>query len=182
MNLEQQNKILSFWFSDYASSKWFVKDDEFDKYIRDNFLLLYEDLAQSFNINDVSTPSLALSYIIIFDQFSRNMFRDSKRAFSTDNIAIEIAKHAIKCKYDLSLINIQRKFLYMPFMHSESAEDQDMSVVLYSKLNNKLSLDYAIQHKKIIEKFNRFPHRNNILKRVSTLEELEFLKMPGSSF
>jgi uncharacterized protein (DUF924 family) len=182
MNIEQQNNIIDFWFSDYANDKWFAKNEEFDTYIRDNFFSLYGTEVDNFHINKVTSPEAALSYILIFDQFPRNMFRGSKQAFATDNIALAIAKNTVRLKYDLNCTIIQRKFLYMPFMHSEDLADQGVSVELFSRLDDKLSLDFAIRHKRIIERFNRFPHRNHILERTSTEEEIEFLKHPESSF
>jgi uncharacterized protein (DUF924 family) len=110
------------------------------------------------------------------------MFRDTPKAFLGDKLALAWAKEAIKKQFDLKLNQDERMFLYMPLMHSELLLDQEFSVELYSKINNINILNYAIAHHDIISKFGRFPHRNKILGRVSTLEEIVFLSTPNSSF
>ena len=117
-----------------------------------------------------------LAEIILLDQFPRNMFRGQEQAFASDNKALSLAIEAIAKGYDKKLDNIQCRFLYMPFMHSENLKQQETSVELFKSLGDLLSLNYAIEHKKVIEKFGRFPGRNNALKRESTKKEISYLK------
>ncbi len=177
------SKILNFWFSDEVKPKWFAKDESFDQKIIKEFLPIYKEL-EAISVSDlVKNKNIEeiLALVILFDQFPRNMFRNDKQSFATDKKAIDLAKFAISKSYDQNLSEERLKFLYMPFMHSEKLEEQEYSIKLFSKLD-KFTLDYAIQHRDIIKKFNRFPHRNAIMGRKSTKEELEFLQQPNSSF
>ena len=124
----------------------------------------------------------ALAEIIILDQFSRNIYRDSPRAFAYDTLALVLAQEAIRRKFDDELKVKQRAFLYMPFVHSESAELHEIALFLFDKPGLEDNFNYEIRHKEIIDRFGRYPHRNEILGRKSTAEELEFLAQPGSSF
>ena len=186
-------EILDFWFGKSNSpefgksqKKWFEKNVDFDSEVRSRFLSQYE-LAVSGQLDswqDSAQECLAL--IIILDQFSRNMFRGTSQAFATDSKALIAADRAVKNKFDRSLLAVQRWFLYLPFEHSENIEHQQKSVELFSQLGgdseNEMVIDYARRHLEIIERFGRFPHRNQILGRETTPEEAEFLKQPGSGF
>ena len=174
-------QIIDFWFANKA--KWFAKDPNFDLEIKEKFLAVF-DLGISGHLKHWElNPSSMLALIIVLDQFSRNMFRDSAKAFSADELACSLAKKAVQLGFDQLLDNDeQRKFLYMPFMHSESVADQALSVALFSKMNDNETLKYAKAHQDIIDRFGRFPHRNQLLGRVSSTQELEFLKLPGTSF
>ena len=188
-NLSSIKSILTFWFGDKTSpdygkpkSFWFMSTPEIDRSIQDTFGSLYE-LAVKGELDDwLKTPEGSLSLVIILDQLSRNMFRGLPQSFAGDSKALEVAKAAIEKRYDQLLPKFQCVFLYMPFMHSEKLKDQYKSVELFEALGIAVNLDYAIKHKEIIVRFGRFPHRNVILGRASTPEELEFLKEPGSSF
>lgn len=171
--------ILEFWFADRVQKKWFEKDPAFDEEVRRTFLSTYEDGEKP---EWQTTPASSLAHIILFDQFPRNMFRDTPQAFVTDSLARKLASAAISKKFDRELIPQRRHFLYMPFMHSESKEDQAYSLELFTSLGNKNVIRFAEQHKNIIDRFGRFPHRNKILGRESTPEEKQFLTQPGSSF
>ena len=127
-------------------------------------------------------PQGCLALIILLDQFSRNMFRGSAQAFAADEKALAHARTAVERGLDQQLPPFQRTFVYLPFEHSESLADQDRSVALFEALGDENTYDYAVRHRDIIVRFGRFPHRNVILGRESTPEELEFLKEPGSSF
>jgi uncharacterized protein (DUF924 family) len=127
-------------------------------------------------------PLGRLAEIIVLDQFSRNMFRDTARAFATDAMSLTLSQEAIAQGDDQALSAVQRSFLYMPFMHSESLEIHEIAVELYRNNGIKANLDFEFKHKEIIERFGRYPHRNRILGRQSTPEEIEFLAGPGSSF
>lgn len=183
------NRILEFWFgksgdADYGKPKsyWFNSTPEIDKQIRHDFGDLYDQAAQGQLQSWQDTPEGCLSLIILFDQFSRNLFRGTPQVFATDSRALSIAKEAILKGFDQKLPLFQRSFLYMPFMHSESLSDQLKSVELFTSSGAEAGIDYAVRHKDIIQRFGRFPHRNAILNRESTPDEIEFLKQPGSSF
>lgn len=176
------SEVLSFWFSEAVRPKHFIKDVTFDKEITDKFLKIYEH-ANSNNLNEWNqTAEGCLALIILLDQFPRNMFRNDSKSFDSDKIAREISKQAIDNKFDIELTKEQCAFLYLPFMHSEDLNEQELSVKLYEELGVESNLNFAIAHRDIIAKFNRFPHRNEILKRESTQEEIEFLKQPNSGF
>ncbi|WP_374828911.1 DUF924 family protein [Paenochrobactrum pullorum] len=168
--------VLDFWFSENVEKHWFVRSDDLDEEIKQHFSALYEQ-AHSGTL-DVWGDELhsALALTIILDQFPRNMFRGSGRAFESDAKARQIAKAAIEKGFDQQVSEKQRAFFYLPLMHSEDLNDQKKSVELYEALGNANSLDYAHQHLDIIAQFGRFPHRNVALKRENTPEETEFLK------
>ena len=126
-------------------------------------------------------PKGRLAEIIVLDQFSRNIYRGLPESFIADPQALTLAQEAVVGDHD-ELDHLEKAFLYMPFMHSESLLIQDQSVRLFENLGNQNNLDYAIKHREVIQRFGRFPHRNSILGRPSSVEETEFLKQPGSSF
>jgi uncharacterized protein (DUF924 family) len=177
-------EVLKFWFgegSEYgtAHKRWFVKDAAFDAEVRKRFADLHEEL--SHNQEWLDEQRHCLARIIVLDQFPRNMYRGSARAFSSDARALEAGKHMVAQGWDRSLLTVEKQFVYLPFEHSESLADQERACELMRPLGEDL-YDWALRHKAIIERFGRFPHRNAILGRVSTPEEIEFLKQPGSSF
>jgi len=171
-------EVLRFWFGQDAK-RWFEKNAAFDAEIRTRFLPLYEELSR--NEDWLSQPRDCLARIVVLDQFPRNMFRGSPRAFATDPLALAAAKHAVAKGYDRGMLDVERQFVYLPFEHSESLADQERACELMRPLGDDL-YDWAVRHKRIIERFGRFPHRNEILGRQSTPEEIEFLKQPGSGF
>lgn len=172
--------IIDFWFLEGNQDKWFSKDPIFDEEIAQKFLPIYE-MAENGLLDDWKESVIGtLALIILQDQFPRNMFRNSARSFASDPKALSLAKFAIAAKMDEGLSNDYKQFLYMPLMHSENLEDQILCCKLFAydpKIEN-----YAKMHMAIIEKFGRFPHRNKILARESTDEELRFLTMPNSGF
>ena len=177
-------QVLAFWFgsgADYGipQKRWFEKDPAFDAEVRRLFLDSYEQLAQSRAWLD--TPRDCLARVIVLDQFPRNMFRGTPRAFATDGLALAAARHAIESGYDRDWLRVEKIFAYLPFEHSESLADQERACELMRPLGDE-QYDYAVRHKAVIERFGRFPHRNAILGRQSTPEEIEFLEQPGSSF
>lgn len=202
-NIEKQSRILDFWFGDLKdgevppqelSRMWWAKNRDIDEYIRKNF---ENDLLSAVKgeLGDwESTPRGTLALIILLDQFSRNMYRDTPRAFSQDTQALSTAEKGIEKGFDKGLHPVMRVFFYMPFMHSESKDMQNRSMALFGALEKDFTsprelaemlsdnMEYAERHRAIIEHFGRFPHRNRILGRESTTEEIEFLKQPGSSF
>lgn len=180
MNTEKTpEEILKYWFSEEITRLWFAKDQGLDEEIWEKFFETYKVMEE---IDWEETAENALAKVILFDQFPRNMFRDTPKAFETDELARKIAREAIEKGWDQELSENRRTFFYMPFMHSEDKEDQAYCVELFTKHGKKGGLDYAIMHQKIIDRFGRFPHRNKILGRESTEREKEFLLGPDSSF
>jgi uncharacterized protein (DUF924 family) len=172
--------VLAFWRA-AGPDKWFTKDDAFDAEVRDKFLATYDAAAAGKLDHWEATPEGALALVIVLDQFPRNMFRGTARAFAADPLALAAAKHAVARGYDRDLLDVEKQFVYLPFEHSESLADQERACELMKPLGDEL-LDWAVRHRRIIERFGRFPHRNSILGRESTPEEIEFLKQPGSGF
>lgn len=170
--------VVAFWFG-AGPNKWFTKDASFDTEIREKFLPTYEAAAQGRLASWEATPEGALALVILLDQFPRNMFRGSRRAFDTDPLALAIAARAIARGVDKQLSAPKRKFFYMPFMHSEALADQERCVELSRELGDENTLKFALLHADIIRRFGRFPHRNQILGRKTTPEEQAFLDGGG---
>lgn len=163
--------VIAFWFAD--PEKQFARDDAFDREIRDRFGALHADVIAGKHDDWRETPHGALAYVIVLDQFSRNLFRDDARAFANDAHSREVAGAAITAGHDRALIDEQRAFLYMPFMHGESLADQDRSIALFADLPKNRA--FAEQHRNEIVRFGRFPRRNEALGRESTPDEIAFL-------
>jgi len=185
--------ILQFWFghpdeSNYGKSRsfWFVKKPEVDEELKTRFFKDYQQAAAGHLDNWLNSPATCLALILLLDQFPRNIFRGTPAAFATDSKALATAQYAITQGYDHQFLPVQRWFFYLPFEHSENLAHQHQSVKLFQQLTDDpesaSAITYALQHLQIIERFGRFPHRNRILGRISTPEEAEFLKQPGSSF
>lgn len=175
------DEVLKFWFQELGESRWFGKSDAIDGQIRDRFLSLHEQLVASEG-EDITTPRPLLAAVIVLDQFSRNMFRGTPRAFATDPVARRLARAAIDRGFDLGMTRAERMFLYLPFEHSEDRGDQALAVDLIRRLGHAEWTRYAEAHQAIIDRFGRFPHRNAILGRASTAEEIAALKEPMGSF
>lgn len=177
------NQVLSFWFgtpksAEYGKPKpvWFTSTPEIDQNLRIQFEKTYEQ-AKAGEFDDLkNTPEGALVLILIFDQFPRNMYRFTAKAFDTDIKAREISKFSISLGFDQQLPPFMRTFIYMPLEHSENIEDQNQSVALFEKLGDANNLKYAIDHQNVIKQFRRFPSRNQSLGRISTDAEIDFLK------
>ena len=174
-------EVLDFWFRKIGARHWFSKSAEVDEEIRARFLALHGRIVAG-ELAGFESPRAALAAVIVLDQFSRNMFRDTPRAFAADPLARRLAREAIARGHDAGLSGEERVFLYMPFEHSEDREDQALSCELIGSLGNDYWTRYAQAHKAIIDRFGRFPHRNAVLGRESTPEELELLKDPMGSF
>lgn len=175
-------EVINFWFEEIEANQRFKKDLDFDKLIKERFGETHARATQGLLYTWREHPLDALAEIIVLDQFSRNMFRDSAEAFAYDTLALVLAQEAIRRKFDAQLEPTQKAFLYMPFMHSESAEIHEIALFLFDHPGLEDNFNYELKHKEIIDRFDRYPHRNAILKRESTAEELEFLSQPGSSF
>lgn len=185
--------IVDFWFGQpedklYGQPRkfWFIKEPQFDRQVRSRFLETYQQAAKGKLIQWQEQALSCLALIIVLDQFTRNMFRDSADAFVSDPQALKVANYAVTKGFDRQLLPVQRWFVYLPFEHSENLADQQTSVELFETLkgdrDSQTTIDYAYRHLQVIERFGRFPHRNQILGRESTPEEIEFLKQPGSKF
>lgn len=171
-----RDRVLSFWFGELTSEDWFAGGDKLDARIRERFAGLYAELAKGAPPETRSDPEAALAAVIVLDQFSRNMFRRKPEAFSADAVALDIARHAVEAGFDAQLPAERRTFLYMPFMHSEVLSDQERCVDLFKQAGNEESIKYAVEHRDIIARFGRFPHRNRALGRDSTPDEQAFLE------
>ncbi|MFV5590187.1 DUF924 family protein [Acinetobacter variabilis] len=174
--------ILDFWFSPETQPNWFAKSDQFDQSLKEKFGDILEQASKAELWSWRKNADGRLAEILVLDQFSRNIFRDTPRAFTQDSLALTLAQEAISQDLDKQLSPEQRSFLYMPFMHSESKLIHEFALKLFQRLGNPENLEYEIKHKIIIDRFGRYPHRNQILGRESTEEELSFLTQPDSSF
>ncbi|MGB5483438.1 DUF924 family protein [Parasphingorhabdus sp.] len=163
-------EILSFWFEELDPKDWWTKSDAIDDLIKKRFFELWETQKSKTADDFLTSPETALAAIILFDQFPRNMFRDSADAFSTDHLAQQVAEKTVDLELDTQLPERQRPFFYMPFMHAEDIRLQNKSVALFTKLGSNQK--FANEHRDVIAKFGRFPHRNEILGRQSRPEEV----------
>lgn len=174
--------ILEFWFKADTQTLWFAKSVDFDALISEKFSDIHQQAAQAELWSWRKSAEGRLAEIIILDQFSRNLFRDQAAAFAQDPMALILAQEAISLDLDKQLSPEQRAFLYMPFMHSESKAIHEFALKLFQRLGEPVSLEFEKKHKQIIERFGRYPHRNQSLGRISSAAELEFLTQPDSRF
>ena len=174
-------EVLHYWFDELGERHWFARSAVVDAQIRDRFLSLHESLVKS-GCAGIAAARSILAGVIVLDQFSRNLFRDTARAYATDVIARKLASAAIGQGFDLVMADRERLFLYLPFEHSENREDQARSVRLFEKLGEPEWTQYALAHKVIIDRFGRFPHRNAALNRKSSAAEIALLNEPMGSF
>lgn len=174
--------VIQFWFHEVSPDMHFAKSAEFDQKIRLRFLSAYEDIVAGKTAGWRKTPEGRLAEIIVLDQFARNMFRETPKAFAADELALKLAQEAVAAGDDLKLTIEQRSFIYMPYMHSEKLSAHEEALKLFAQPGLEGNLKYEILHKRIIDRFGRYPHRNKILNRTSTPEEIEFLKEKNSSF
>lgn len=175
-------EVLKFWFEESQPEDWFTKNLDYDEEISQRFSQLHQQAAAGELWQWRETIQGRLAEIILLDQFSRNMFRGSSLSFAYDGMALILAQEALKDPGLDQLSSQQKAFLYMPFMHSESLSIHDIAMTLFSEEGLEKNLEFEIRHRKIIERFGRYPHRNEVLGRISTAEELKFLTEPGSSF
>jgi uncharacterized protein (DUF924 family) len=166
-----RSAVLKFWFA-LEPDQWWNGGPELDHRIRQQFLKLWAEKRQLPAGSFLADPLTALAAVILFDQFPRNIFRGHADQFSTDHLALAIANAAVDRKLDEQLQPIERKFLYMPFQHSEDLDDQNRAVLLFAELGDQEQLGYAKKHRDIIERFGRFPHRNAMLGRAPRPEEV----------
>jgi len=174
--------VLDFWFKETTPKQWWNKAEDFDRLVESRFNDLLHAARRCELYTWRETAGGRLAEIIVLDQFSRNIYRDQAQAFASDALALGLAQSAIAAKADLELDLAQRAFLYMPYMHSESPLIHVVAVSLFSQEGMGANFEFELRHKAIVDRFGRYPHRNAILGRSSTPEEIEFLKTPGSSF
>ena len=174
--------IIKFWFDDIDQKKWFEKDDNFDELLKNKFSKHVELALDNKFDHWKSDIKGYLALILLLDQFTRNIYRNSPKAFVGDKKALNLSLIGVSQEF-LNHDNLSwRHFLLMPMMHSETLAVQEMSLPLFKKYTNEKIYDFAKRHYDIIKDFGRFPHRNKILGRDSTKEEIQFLTQPGSSF
>ncbi|MCO4780871.1 MAG: DUF924 domain-containing protein [Candidatus Cloacimonetes bacterium] len=174
--------VIQFWFEDLSPKNRFMKSNDLDETIRRRFHQLYIQATLNELYTWRSTATGCLAEIIILDQFARNMFRDSPKAFQFDSLALALAQNSVSLGLDQQLSLEKRTFLYMPYMHSESLIIHEQAMNLFSQKGLEMNFEYEKRHKDIIEQFGRYPHRNKALNRESTTEEIVYLSKPGSSF
>ncbi len=174
--------ILSFWFEEIEPARWWVKDAAFDQDIRERFLAVHTRATRCELFDWRTEPTGRLAELIVLDQFSRNIYRDTAAAFAHDSLALALAQEAVAQGIDQALPQRQRSFIYLPFMHSESVLIHRQAVALYTALGDATNLEFELKHQAIITQFGRYPHRNALLGRTSTAAELAFLRQPDSGF
>ncbi|QNP47554.1 DUF924 family protein [Diaphorobacter aerolatus] len=174
--------VIRFWFEESTPQQWFTKDAAFDDTIRKRFGAVLEIAARGELWKWRGDALGRLAEIIVLDQFSRNVWRDTPKAFAQDGMALVLSQEVIALGLDRDFTEAQRAFTYMPLMHSESLMVQDESIRQFTALGNPVNLDFAERHREIVQRFGRYPHRNAVLGRESTKDEQAFLQTPGSSF
>ncbi|WP_189338064.1 DUF924 family protein [Halomonas elongata] len=179
---EEPRQVLAFWFETLEPAQWFRKDPALDAEIAERFADTLEAALRGELWRWRETPRGRLAEVIVLDQFSRNIHRDTPRAFAADPVALVLAQEAVARGDDRALEPGERAFLYMPYMHSESRIVHDEALRLFDQPGLERNLEFEHRHREILERFGRYPHRNVILGRHSTVEELAFLEQPGSSF
>ena len=168
-------EILDFWYAEEMRSKWFASTPQLDAMIKEKYALVWEAALRGELDDWLDTPDGCLALAIVLDQFPLNMFRGSAKSFSSEQKAIAVAKHAIGLGYDRLIERAKVAFLYLPLMHSENLADQDLCVQLFASAGLENNLRFAQHHREIVRRFGRFPHRNAILDRPSSAEELGYL-------
>ena len=174
--------VLEFWFHEITPAQWWKVDPAFDQLIAERFGDIHSQAVRAELFDWRNTPQGRLAEIIVLDQFSRNIHRGTRRAFEADTLALTLAQEAVAAKADSILTESERTFLYMPYMHRESQRIHTVAEQLFRDNAPKGNYDFELKHKAIIDRFGRYPHRNEMLGRASTSEELAFLTEPGSSF
>ena len=167
--------IIEFWYSEKVKSKWFNSSIEFDKEIKSNYEYVWEDALRGEFSSWRDSAEGCLALAIILDQFPLNMFRGEVQSFSSEAVAVKVAKHAVENGLDKNIDRDKVSFLYMPLMHSENMDDQNLAVKLFEQAGLIENAKFAKHHRDIVKKYGRFPHRNKILDRESSKEEIEYL-------
>lgn len=174
--------VLNFWFKELEPKQWWVSEPDFDALIKQRFLPLLQQAAAAELFGWRESAAGRLAEIIVLDQFSRNIYRNTAKAFSQDAMALVLAQEAVATGVLAQLNADERNFLLMPYMHSESRLIHQQAEALFKQYAPADNYQFELKHKVIIDRFGRYPHRNAILDRASTADEVEFLKQPGSGF
>jgi uncharacterized protein (DUF924 family) len=176
------DEVLAFWFGEIDPKSWWIADPHFDRMVQARFgdVLIRAAKAELYEWR--AMPRGRLAEVLVLDQFSRNVYRNSPLAFAQDSMALALSQEAIAAGSPAALALIERAFLYMPFMHSESKLIHERAVALFGEKGLEENFQFELKHKAIIDRFGRYPHRNKTLGRTSTPEEIDFLQQPGSSF
>lgn len=175
-------QVLTFWFEETDPAMWWTVDATFDEKIRARFSELLHQASRGELHAWRATSKGRLAEIIVLDQFSRNIYRNTPQAFAQDAMALVLAQEAVLRSAHQELSSDERVFLLLPYMHSESQKIHGEAEALFREFTSAYNYDFELRHKAIIDRFGRYPHRNETLSRTSTAEEIEFLKQPGSSF
>lgn len=178
----RSDDVLEFWFDEISPEQWWQKSSDFDRMIETRFQRVHEAAVRCELYPWRSSARGRLAEIIVLDQFSRNIHRDSPLSFAFDPLALCLSQEMVSRGMDAELEAVERCFCYMPYMHSESGDIHEIAVGLFAQPGLESNLDFELQHKAIIDRFERYPHRNEILGRPSTPEEIAFLEQSGSSF
>lgn len=174
------SSILEYWYSENVKSKWFNSTVEFDKELKENYESIWTSALRGELLDWRESAEGCLALVIVLDQFPLNMFRGGVKSFSSESIAVKTAKHAIEMGLDKNIDKDKVSFLYMPLMHSENMDDQNLAVKMFEQAGLMDNVKYAKHHRDIVEKYGRFPHRNEILNRESSPEEIEYLDSDGA--
>jgi len=179
---EAARAVLAFWFDETSPGKWFAKDEVLDRAIAERFGALRDDLLSSQAAGWTGDPDTLLAAVILLDQFSRNIYRGTGEAFAADSLALGLTHRALARGWDEAIPETRRAFLYMPLMHAEDREEQRLSVQCFTRLGHAENLDFARAHRRVIDRFGRFPSRNAAFGRASTEAEEAYLSQPGAGF
>lgn len=179
MNFQE---VIDFWFEELTPSQRFEKDDNIDLKMTERFIALHSSAVAGEYSSWRSQPLGRLAEILVIDQFSRNIYRDEPKSFIYDPMALVLAQEAVRGEYNKNMEAKYKQFLYMPYMHSESNMIHNSAMLLFSEAGLEESFNFELKHKSIIERFGRYPYRNEMLGRTSTPEEIEFLKQAGPLF
>lgn len=181
---DTKQDVLHFWFDETEPVQWFQKNDDFDRLVAERFQVTVTMAQDGLCDAWASDADGALALCIVLDQFPRNIYRNLPGSFASDDKALRVAKAAIRAGFDQILPPLRRRFIYLPFEHSESADDQDRSVALFATMqtDDPIAYEYALRHRDVIRRFGRFPHRNAILGRQNTADEQLYLTQPGAGF
>jgi len=182
MSTAPWQEVLDCWFSELESKQWWIKDENLDRDIASRFGALHKAAIAGELSDWRESPAGRLAEIIIVDQFSRNIYRGRPESFAYDGMALALAQEAVRARADQQFEAPEKAFFYMPFMHSESPAIHKVALKLFEQPGVEFNLEFEEKHKAIIDRFGRYPHRNEILGRESTPEEMSFLTQPDSSF
>ena len=175
-------EIIDFWFGEIDPKQWWGSDEKLDGRIAERFAAVHAQALQCELYSWRRQALGRLAEIIVLDQFSRNMYRGTARAFAADPLALALAQEAVAAGAAAALEPRHRAFIYLPYMHSESRQIHAVALWLFCEAGLEANLDFEMRHKAIIDRFGRYPHRNAMLGRISSAEEIDFLQTPGSSF